>query len=100
VTTYVPPANGVKSLKNQAFNVSIFPNPASDIIAIQVGELNSENCFLKLMDIAGKVIDEVVLYQGSTIAYFDARSLYNGDYLVEIQTSQGVTTRKVSVLKD
>jgi YHYH protein/Secretion system C-terminal sorting domain len=98
VTPYVAPL-GVINTAVGVKTVSIYPNPASDLIAIQLNDLTSENIAVELYDITGKLVEKTTLLQGSTIAYFDTRTLYNGDYIVKIITSSGVMSRKVVILK-
>ena len=80
-------------------NISIYPNPASDLLAIQCNELNRENLSIELYDYTGKLVQSCVLLQGSTIAYFDTQTLYAGQYVVKINTPTRVYTRSVSIIK-
>jgi hypothetical protein len=47
----------------------------------------------------GKEIQSTVVYQGSTIAYFDTRTLYNGQYLIKVISKENVITRTVTILR-
>lgn len=98
VTPYAAPL-GIVNTALEGKTVSIYPNPASDLIAIQLNDLTSENITVELYDITGKLVEKTTLLQGSTIAYFDTRTLYNGDYVVRIITSSGILSRKVVILK-
>ena len=81
-------------------NISIFPNPSADLIAIQMGNLVKEDYTLDLFDIAGKLIQSTKINKGSTIAYFDTQALYSGTYLIKISNGTVQTTKKVVVQKD
>ncbi len=81
-------------------NISIFPNPSADLIAIQMGNLVKEDYTLDLFDIAGKLIQSTKINKGSTIAYFDTQALYAGTYLIKISNGTVQTTKKVVVQKD
>ena len=94
-TTYTP--NGVSELGSSNFQVNVFPNPASDLIAIQVGNVNRANLHVELYDAAGKFISNTVIYQGSTIGYFDARTLYDGEYIIKFNLGNQVYSKKVVV---
>ena len=48
---------------------------------------------------SGKLVQKTQLYQGSTIAYFDTRKLYSGDYLIKIFNHKESTTKKISLIK-
>ena len=99
VTTYTPTVVATEN-KLENTKVSVFPNPASDVVAIQIGEFSTENLDVILFDMAGKEIAKTVLYQGSTIAYFDTKTLYNGEYVVKISNKTTNMTKKVTVLHD
>ncbi len=98
VTPYVTPTTGVTSI-NELPSVNIFPNPAADYIAVQLNNLTYENVAIELYDITGRLQQKTTLYQGSTIAYFDTKTLYNGDYVVKIMSSAGVVSQRVSILR-
>ncbi len=80
-----------------AINISIFPNPASDLIAIQVDGLVRDDLTVELLDITGKLIKHSTINKGSTIAYFDVQAIYEGTYLVKITNNNHTTTRKVTI---
>lgn len=91
---------GLHEQRTEVMQVAVFPNPSSDLIAVQVKDLVEENYEVSLYDIAGRLIDKVWLYQGSTIVYFDTKTLYAGDYFVSLKDDSGHRiTRKVSVVK-
>src|ERR1043165_3990233 len=77
----------------------IFPNPASDLIAVQLKKVVKENCEVELFDITGKLVQRTSVYQGSTIAYFDTRTLYSGDYLIRINMADRSYSRKILIEK-
>jgi hypothetical protein len=79
--------------------VSVFPNPASDLIAIQIKDLVKENCSVELFDITGKLVDKTMLYQGSTIVYFDTKKLYDGIYFVKMRIGNQEINRKIVIEK-
>ncbi|MBK9249039.1 MAG: YHYH protein [Ignavibacteria bacterium] len=69
--------------------ILIYPNPASDLVAIQMNAINYENIDLQLYDAAGQEVARTTLVQGTTIAYFDTRTLYSGEYSVRMQNATG-----------
>ena len=89
-------------LSNDSFEinevgVSIIPNPASNLIAVQIKDLITNNLDITLYDINGKVIKHKKIYAGSTIAYFNVQTLYNGIYLVRISSENHTTTKRVII---
>ena len=99
VTTYTASSTGINSNSINDGKVNIFPNPASDLIAIQIKDLVKENYDVVLYDVTGKVIEQKTLYQGSTIVYFDTKTLYSGVYFVKIIVGDNVITKKIIIEK-
>ncbi len=87
--TYPQPENTVK----------IFYAEKSELIVIQSIGLNKDNLTIQLIDQNGKFIQETILYQGSTLAYFDTQTLYNGDYTIKIIGPTGTSIENVTIKK-
>ena len=98
VTTNSPSSSGIKPL-GADFKIDIYPNPASDLIAIQVNDLNKDNLKINLYDMNGKLVDTTVLFQGSTIAYFDTQKLYAGEYLITLSNGISLINKKIVIMK-
>ncbi len=98
VTVYIP-ATAINENVNTDSDFKIFPVSASDLIVIQVNGLTKENIPVSLFDLTGKLVDSTMLYQGSTIAYFDTRRLYSGEYLVHISNGAKTFSKKIVLLK-
>ncbi len=77
--------------------ISIFPNPASDLIAIQVDGLLKDDLKVELIDLSGRIVKETIIHKGSTIAYFDVSTVYNGTYLITISNLNGSRSSKVII---
>jgi len=86
-------------IENDALQVNILPNPASDLVAIQIANLAVENYTVSLIDLSGKLIDQTVLYQGSTIAHFDTRTVYQGVYFVVVSNGKDKSVEKLEIIK-
>lgn len=65
-------------------NITIFPNPATDLIAVQINDLLKVDLSISLISMEGKVIQQKVIEKGSTIAFFNVETLYNGIYIVKV----------------
>lgn len=88
------------SLDEDAFNemnIQVFPNPATDLIAIQVLDLVQEDLTIELIDVSGKTINEMTILPGSTIAYFDVQSVYAGNYFIRISNQKFERTTKIII---
>jgi hypothetical protein len=97
--TFSPETNEILRKHQQTNSVKIFFAEKSELIVVQSNGLINENLTIQLIDQNGKFIQETTLYQGSTLAYFDTQTLYNGDYTVKIISLIGTTIENVTVKK-
>ena len=66
-------------------SVTLTPNPASELVAVQMHGLQRNEVQISLLDVTGKTIQKTVVAAGSTLAFFDLQSVYSGNYLISIQ---------------
>ncbi|HYG49824.1 MAG TPA: T9SS type A sorting domain-containing protein, partial [Flavobacteriales bacterium] len=85
-TSYVSILEPVQ--EKQVNEVSIYPNPANDVVTIRSGEPVEE---VGLFDISGKYI------AGFRNNSFSVRDLSKGMYVVRIKTSSGATTHRLVI---
>ncbi|MEZ4771947.1 MAG: YHYH protein [Bacteroidia bacterium] len=98
-TTVYTGTTGISDAEFNDLNISIFPNPASDLIAIQLGKVVNENLQVELIDLSGRRIATSAINQGSTIGYFDVQAVREGVYMIVITGGKHKTTQKVIVNK-
>lgn len=94
---------GQTSISEAEFNampVEVFPNPASDLIAVQVGGLVKQDLQVDLMDVTGRKVASTRILAGQTIGWFDVQTLYEGTYLVQLSNGTYQQTRKVVVVRN
>lgn len=94
---------GITSISESDFNnlkITVFPNPASNLIAVQVGHLVSNDLNVNLVDINGKILKTNKINKGQTITYFDTQTLYEWVYFVKISDQQHFTTHKIVIKRD
>lgn len=96
VTQYIPSV-GIASII-QDHQVSVYPNPSGEILAVQINTINREDITAELIDMQGRLVASTILVQGSTICYFDVRTIYAGDYILRINNHDHVITRKIAVI--
>ncbi|MDL2256822.1 RICIN domain-containing protein [Bacteroidales bacterium OttesenSCG-928-I14] len=77
---------------NEIDNLLVYPNPASDIINIQIGNSETINLIV-ISDLSGKTIFSQK-YDDSQISIISS-SWANGIYLMKIYTDKGIYSRKV-----
>jgi hypothetical protein len=82
------------------YSIDLFPNPANDLVALQVNGLVDENLQIELVDMTGRVIQNKIMSAGSTIVYFDTQVVYSADYLVRISSAKGTIVKRLSIVKN
>ena len=100
VTVYPPSTTNISFTGMESSKINVYPNPTSDLIAIQLIDFVKEIVTVELYDASGKVMDKTYIYPGSTIAYFDTKKLYAGNYFVKMFNGSGSITKKIIVSKD
>lgn len=80
VTTYTSTA----SIEDKTIEFSVFPNPANDLLIIQINGLNEVDLNIELYDLSGKLVAKNKILQGSTISYFDVSTIYSGIYFLKV----------------
>jgi hypothetical protein len=83
---------------NKAFNV--YPNPADKEMTIELPEISSQPASLKMFDQMGKIVNQSVFEKGQQRKLLDTTELAGGMYLIQIQTSKGILSRKVMVIHE
>ncbi len=92
-TTYL--ANDSFALNN--LDITVFPNPATDLIVVQMGSLVSQNYTIDLIDINGKVVLTNKINQGQTLSYLDVQTIHSGVYFVRISDGKNNKSTKVII---
>jgi hypothetical protein len=94
VTTYNGSAE-LESIQNAIFKV--FPNPTSDILVIQFEGLNQSEIKAELFDQNGKLVQVQTILPGSTLCYFDVKTLYAGAYFVTLTSGSFKQNYTISI---
>jgi len=98
-TTIYTGISALSDFEFQQLNITVFPNPSADLIAIQLNDLASEDFQVELLDLSGQSVKSTQINKGSTITYFDTETIYSGTYLVKISNGKNSTTKKVVIAK-
>jgi len=96
VTVYNAPS-GIENYNPDALKVNIFPNPSYDVLMVQCTVSQAYNRSVELLDMQGKLVQTQTLFQGSTLCYFDMRTVYSGTYFVRVSDGKNMTTSKIVV---
>jgi hypothetical protein len=97
VTVYDASSASLTEEQFDAYNFNVFPNPASDLIAIQSDGLVKEELTIELVETNGRVIAKHAIHAGQTITYFDVSTIYAGTYFVKITSMELTSTHKVVI---
>ncbi len=98
-TVYTSPV-GISQTEFDNLSVSVYPNPSSDLVAIQLNGLLKQDLQVNLFDLSGKLVNTTTINKGSTIAYFDLQTVYSGTYLIKISANEYTMVKKLVVQKD
>ncbi|MEQ8323394.1 MAG: T9SS type A sorting domain-containing protein, partial [Vicingaceae bacterium] len=91
---------GINSLNGENA-VNIYPNPASDVVNINVSGVAGSVLNIEVSNIAGQVILTRQLndFNGSATTELDISDLNKGVFLVKIYTEDMITTKRLVVQK-
>ena len=100
-TNYTGPAQcTVPNLTAEKFtaveqNIKIYPNPATDILKINLGNnaLEADVQAIAIYDLKGSLVSKTNKYESS----LDVKNLSKGTYFVKIQFSNSVVTKKLVI---
>ncbi len=80
-------------------NISIYPNPTSNVVSIDVDFKSAQQTTIELLDINGKLISskQISIPQGKSKQMLDVTNVSKGTYFVNMKTSIGKETKKIIV---
>lgn len=97
---YVGNITDIAKSNFEELNISIYPNPSSDLIAIQIGNLVKQDINIELLDLKGSLVSSTKINKGSSIAHFDVQTVYSGTYIIRFSAANGeVYLEKVIVAR-
>ncbi|MGV3696676.1 M20/M25/M40 family metallo-hydrolase [Flavobacterium sp.] len=82
---------------NSDFQVSLYPNPAKNMLTINKGVLTDEDYTFSLIDINGKTVLQQNFTAASLVENMDVSMLHSGIYLGVIQASDNRITKKIVI---
>lgn len=81
--------------KSVALSVNIYPNPAYDMIHIQMNEESSEKVYVSMFSLLGAQVKKQSFIFVHQTAEMDIRELPAGTYLMKIYTKKGSIVKKL-----
>lgn len=98
-TTVYTPSVSITGAYLEKLDIGIYPNPAADLLIIQAAGIATGDLMITLYDLSGRRLAQTQIAQGQTIAYFDTKTLYAGNYIVHISNGREDITEQVTVVK-
>ncbi len=96
-TTVYEPALGVGAIESKDLDILIYPNPASDFIAVQAPMAEGFNRKIELINELGQVVKTSQIVQGSTICTVETDTVYDGVYFIKISGGKESKSYKVII---
>jgi len=93
--------NGISQANFMGVKTNVYPNPSNDILFLDLEMQKSDKVTIRLMDISGKVITELLnLNQGSgkNTHAINVSGLSNGNYILLVEGSNGERLARQVVL--
>lgn len=78
-------------------NLSVYPNPVSDVLTIEFGKPTKEESSIELYDLKGNLLGEQKAAAFSTLLHLDTSALKQGAYLLKIRHGAEVLTKSFMV---
>ena len=79
--------------KNELIDINIYPNPANDLIKIDLGVNNINNATIELIDIMGKTLQHKIVT--NQLVYFNLEGISQGVYLIKFKNNLGNQVYKI-----
>lgn len=71
--------------------VELYPNPATDVLNLNFGQVLEQEATLRLINAAGQMIEQQVILPGTAQTELYVAQLQSGIYLIELTTADGGT---------
>ena len=86
--------NGIEEI-NQNNNITLYPNPASDIVTLNISNLNNNNGEINIYNVIGVLVRSEILKQNHQLINID--DLSNGIYMLTIKSKDYNATQKLLI---
>lgn len=80
-------------------SINVYPNPAHDVLNINVNALQSENTIIKILDMSGRVVmsRQIIAQQGVTNNTIDVSSFAKGIYMLVAENSSVAIKQRIVI---
>ena len=80
------------------FSLTIYPNPASDLLVLNFEEGFKNNLLLRLFDSSGKMIIEKHIHQSTTTNAIDVSAIDNGAYILQLSDGKSIGRKNILIM--
>jgi len=96
-TTVYTGSNSVNESNLNDLKIGIYPNPVSDLLAVQIQGLTQNEITAQLIDLNGREVGEFLIHAGSTLGYLDVQAMYSGKYILKLSSGGKIRTEEVII---
>lgn len=93
----IMPISTEVALQEQGPSLSVYPNPATEVINLDIQSQNELS--VQLMDLSGRQLASWTIGPSSAVVQLALPSLNNGSYLVRVDSEEGSSVRKLEVIQ-
>ncbi len=93
-------STGVYEIKNRSEEIKLYPNPASEMLMVQLNSKISEEVEITICDQAGRTFQVVRKYcNGYSPISVDVSSIAKGFYLLSVKSSKEILTKGFTIIR-
>lgn len=88
------PILGMNSVENNLRRITVYPNPASNILNVAYEARNAQSNTVEMVDMVGKVVKSFAIHsnEGVNNVVIDTEALRNGMYFIKVSDGSSVST--------
>lgn len=92
-------ATGINNIENIVSNISVYPNPSTENINIQLNAQKTSLVKFQLVDLTGKLVKEVTAgeIQGKYATSININGITKGTYFLKVIVNGVIETKKISI---
>lgn len=92
-------ATGINNIENVVSNISVYPNPSTENINIQLNAQKTSLVKFQLVDLTGKLVKEVTAgeIQGKYATSINTNGITKGTYFLKVIANDVIETKKISI---
>lgn len=90
---YVTITDPVSVPETQLENVSVYPNPANNVLFVE----NASNANIRIVNLLGEVVLSTM--NSDHMSKLDISGLASGTYIVRVQNNEGIYTQKINIVR-